>query len=179
MNKPPPWLAELHRLWLKARGGKLGTSKRPFSRDWVTFLNEAGVKSGVDCETTEREANDLEKLGRIKLKRHKYRKHLIEGIVIPLESESWLRDLFGSLEASQWLNQSLAAVAAAETWAHPRFPVLWQQWCERLRSAFKEGRGIRPFHWRQPEAVRRWLEMVQKLTEIEWPGGTSMRIAGA
>lgn len=172
--KPPPWLAELHRQWQSARGGKLGASLQPYRRDWVKLMDALGI-SGVEEETAVREALTLHDKGCIQVKSYGVRRHLIQSIALPLKSEAWLRELFGGVDAAELQQQSLALVAEAEALAHGRYPQLWSRWCGELREAFTEGRGLSPVNWRQPAEVGKMLSLVRRLTETEWTAGISVR----
>ncbi len=175
--KPPLWLTELHRQWQSARGGRLGASARVFSRGWDELLDSAGIKSAEDQATAGREALAFQRAGNLDLKTHRYRTYLIERITVPLESEAWLRELFGTVDAAQLQRRSLENVAAAKAVPHARYPQLWTQWCASLESAFTEGRSLRPLNWKQPEEVREMLSVIRKLTETEWTPGISIRTA--
>ena len=86
------WLAEFYRRWQAARGRRVTASSRAFSQDWVKLLEAAGITSAEDQATAAREA---EACSQLVLKRHRYRKYLIERVTLPLTSEGWLIERFG------------------------------------------------------------------------------------
>jgi hypothetical protein len=174
--KPPCWLEEFHRQWQAARGRKAASSTRAFARDWPDLLENAGVRA-EDQAAAIREAETLENQERILLKRHRYRHYLIERVVLPLESESWLRTVFGSDDAAELQQRSLALLVAESQRGHPLFPELWKQWCERVRAAFAAGQTQRPLSWREPENVKRIVDLIHALTARVWPSGTPIRSA--
>jgi len=166
--RSPTWLIEFHRQWLAARGRELVVRSRPFSRDWNPLLDAAGLLRSEDVNTATREAEALEKEGRISLKRHRYRLHLIERVVLPLEAETWLRGLFSSASPESLLADSLAHVKAAAAASHPHNPTLWTEWCASITAAFSAGLNHHPLRWRSPESVREILRLVHGLTSREW-----------
>ncbi len=168
------WLAEFHRRWQAARGRRVSASSRAFSQDWVKLLEAAGITSAEDQATAAREA---EACGQLVLKRHRYRKYLIERVTLPLASEPWLIERFGGIAGVELQAAALAVVAEFSRRGHSRFPTEWTALCESLRVAFSRGRSLRPFHWNHPETLRRLLDGVKKLSENEWPAGTLIRAA--
>jgi hypothetical protein len=174
---PPAWLAELHRQWQAARGRRIADTSRAFSRDWTGLLEDAGITSAEDQATAAREAELFEKSGHLVLKRHRYRKYLIERLTLPPSSEPWLRDLFGGTSSHALQAASLEIVAEFSKRGHQRFPGEWAALCESLHSAFTAGRSLRPFNWSHPETLRRLLATVRDLSEREWPVGTMIRAA--
>ncbi|NQX00903.1 hypothetical protein HQ447_09605 [bacterium] len=168
------WLAEFYRQWHVARGKRVTASSRAFSVDWVKLLESAGITSAEDQATAAREA---EACGQLVLKRHHYRKYLIERVSLPLASESWLIELFGGIASVDLQAAALEVVAEFSERGHARFPAEWAALCESLRVAFLEGRSLRPFHWNRLETLREVLDGVKKLSEREWPAGTLIRAA--
>lgn len=177
VKTPPVWLTELHRQWHAARGRRIAETRRAFARDWIRLLEDAGITSAEDQATAAREAELLEKSGQLVLKRHRYRKYLIERLTLPQSSEPWLRDLFGGTSSQELLAASLEIVAEFAKRGHRRFPEEWTALCESLHSAFTAARSLRPFNWSHPETLRRLLETVGNLSEREWPVGTMIRTA--
>ncbi len=177
MISRPPWLAELYRQWHAARGRRIAATSRAFTRDWAKLMEDAGLASAEDQATAAREAEAIEKAGHLVIKRHRYRIYLIERITLPLDQELWLRGLFGEDSAQSLQEQSLAIVAEFSQTPHPRFPVEWEALCQALSEAFLAGRSLRPFQWSHPEALRRLLDVVWKLSERECPVGTPVRAA--
>ena len=90
-----PVLRTLHDQWWAARGGRLGESQRPFSRDWDQLLEDAGLLSSEQRREAERDARALEKAGLVQLKPVRYRPHLIDRILLPVAIEERLARLFG------------------------------------------------------------------------------------
>lgn len=149
-------------------------SSRPYSADWVELLDAAGITRVEDQSTAAREA---EACGRLVLKRHRYRKYLIERVMLPLASEAWLVERFGGTPGRDLQLASLEVVAGFCERGHPRFPKEWAALCDSLRVAFSEGRSLRPFMWSHPEALRQLIEVVKLLSERDWSAGTLIRAA--
>jgi Uncharacterized protein conserved in bacteria C-term(DUF2220) len=168
------WLAELHRRWHSARGKRVSGSSRSFSVDWIQLLEAAGITSAEDQATAAREA---EACGQLVLKRHRYRKYLIERVTLPLASEAWLIERFGGTAGGDLQAAALHIVAESSGRGHSRFPAEWTALCESLRVAFSQGRSLRPFHWNRPETLKHLLDKVNRLSEREWPAGTLIRAA--
>jgi hypothetical protein len=168
------WLAEFYRRWQAARGRRVTASSRAFSQDWVKLLEAAGITSAEDQATAAREA---EACGQLVLKRHRYRKYLIERVTLPLASEAWLIERFGGTASGDLQAAALEIVAGFSASGHARFPLEWAALCESLRVAFSQGRSLRPFGWSHPDTLRRLLDGVKKLSENEWSAGTLIRAA--
>ena len=168
------WLTELHRRWHAARGKRVKASSRAFSVDWMKLLESAGITSAEDQATAAREAEACEPLV---LKRHRYRKYLIERVTLPLASEPWLIERFGGTASEVLQKNSLKIVAEFSERGHSRFANEWANLCNNLRAAFVEGRSLRPFNWHHPETLRQLLDGIKKLSEREWPPGTLIRAA--
>ena len=168
------WLTELHRRWSAARGKRVTGSSRAFSVGWVKLLEAAGLTSAEDQATAAREA---EACGQLVLKRHRYRKYLIERITLPLASEPWLIERFGGTASRVLLERSLEIIAEFSQCRHSRFANEWADLCNNLRVAFAEGRSLRPFNWNHPETLRQLLDGIKKLSEREWSLGTLIRAA--
>ncbi len=168
------WLTELHRRWHAARGKRVTGSSRAFSVGWVKLLEAAGITSAEDQATAAREAEACEQLV---LKRHRYRKYLIERVTLPLASEPWLIERFGGTASEVLLENSLEIVAEFSGRAHSCFANEWANLCNNLRTAFAEGHALRPFNWNHPESLRLMLDGVRKLSERDWPPGTLIRAA--
>lgn len=90
-----PVLRDLHDSWWKARGGRLGASKLPYSRDWEQLLEDAGLVSADLRSEAERDARLLAAVGLLRLKSSKYRPNLVQRVLIPVEAERRLAALFG------------------------------------------------------------------------------------
>ena len=168
------WLAEFHRQWHAARSKRVAGASRAFSRNWVELLEAAGITSAEDQATAAREAEACEPLV---LKRHRYRKYLIERITLPLASEPWLLERFGGTAGRVLLEMSLEIIAEFSRCGHSCFANEWANLCNNLRAAFVEGRSLRPFNWHHPETLRQLLDGIKKLSEREWPPGTLIRAA--
>lgn len=175
--QPPVWLAQFYREWHAARGARATGAVRPFARDWVRLLESAGITGAADQATAAREAEALADSGHLEIKRHRYRKYLIERVSVPPAREPWLLELFGGTAGHDLLAGSLAVVAEYSRRAHPRFPGEWAALCEALRAAFTAGRSLRPFHRSRPQALRALLESVARLGARDWPAGTPIRAA--
>jgi hypothetical protein len=102
---------------------------------------------------------------------------LIERITLPLTSEAWLIERFGGTVSEVLQQRSLAIVGEFSERGHSHFPVEWATLCESLRVAFSQGRSLRPFHWNRPDTLKHLLDVVNKLSEREWPPGTLIRAA--
>ncbi len=172
--KAPSWLAEFHRRWRAARGMRVTASSRAFSQDWVKLLESAGITSAEEQATAAREA---EACGMLELKRHRYRKYLIERVTLPSASEPWLIERFGGISGVDLQAAALEVVAGFSQHGHARFPTEWAALCKSLRLAFSEGRSLRPFHRGNPETLRSLLDVVKNLSERDWPTGTLIRAA--
>lgn len=172
--KISPWLAEFYRRWQAARGKRVDVASRPFSQDWVKLLEAAGLTSTEDQATAVREA---EACGQLVLKRHRYRKYLIERITLPIASEPWLIACFGGRAGADLQVAALEVVAKYSAGGHSRFPREWAALCESLIDAFSQGRSLRPFGWSHPETLSQLLEVIKNLSEREWPIGTLIRAA--
>jgi hypothetical protein len=173
----PQWLCEFHRQWQAARGGRVGPSVRGFVRDWAKLLADAGVERAEDQATAVREVEAMERAGHFVLKRHRYRKYLLEKIELPPEGEKWLRGIFGKPSAADLQAASLEWVEECARRKHRRFPQEWAAMCAALRGGFGEGRSLRPFMWRDPAGVRFLLETIHALSAREWEPGTPIRAA--
>lgn len=90
-----PFLRELHDQWWRARGGRLGTSALPYSRHWDQLLEDAGLLSAELRAEAERDARLLASVDLLRLKSPRYRPHLLERVLIPVEAELRLATLFG------------------------------------------------------------------------------------
>ncbi|WP_211325663.1 Wadjet anti-phage system protein JetD domain-containing protein [Roseimicrobium gellanilyticum] len=125
----------------------------------------------------EREAIALEKEGRLKLVRHRYRKYRIEKIALPLESEVWLTSLFGGKVGSERLERSFAILRQNCARLHLRYPQEWVALCNHIQMSWETGETCRPFSWRHPELVERAFDSLFALTSKDWRPGIRERIA--
>ncbi|QJE97281.1 Wadjet anti-phage system protein JetD domain-containing protein [Luteolibacter luteus] len=173
--KHPVWLAELHRQWFAARGKKLGSRTKAYTRYWDDLLFTAGVRSAEDIATAGREAEKLEREGIVLLKRHSYRRYLIERIELPLGSEPWLRALFESPHPELLRQTSLRAVHFFLSRTHPKYPEVWSAWLLSIAKDFSEGRNARPLLWRHPDLVSELLRNVEEITSRTWQSDTLIR----
>lgn len=169
------WLGELYRQWMNARGNQISPRVRAFRRKWEDLLDTAGLHSAEDQKAALREAEQEESKGHIKLHRLAGRKYIVHKIELPLDSEPWLLKLFHKRRPVDALEASLLEVAEAETLKHERFPKLWKEWCRSLDVAFRSGRNRRPLYWRAPEDVASMLNLIHRLTSIEWREGALIR----
>jgi hypothetical protein len=177
--KPSAWLAELHRQWHEARGRKLQPSARAFSRPWEDLLDAAGLRTAAERSHALGEAAEYEKQGRVRLRRHRYRRHLVEAIDLPPASESWLITQFSGKSAQDLRNRAIALVTQAEAEGHPRWPESWQNLCRQILEAFTADRNFAPFFWKDPSELAQCLALLRALTTRDWPAGTLIRDASA
>ncbi len=175
--KPTAWLAELYRQWHEARGRKLRPASRAFSRNWEDLLDAAGLRSAAERSHALSEAENLEKQGRLTLKRHHYRRHIIEDVIVPIESEPWLISLFSGDSAQELRDRSLTIVRQSQDSLHPRWPESWSRLCDDIIAAFVANKNLKPFFWDRPEALRELLHILYDLTAREWPARTLLRDA--
>lgn len=173
----PAWLSEMHRQWQRVRGKRIGTPSRPFSRDWHKLLEDSGIVSAEDIAAAGRELEALEKEGHLLVHRHRYRRHNIEKISLPVENEAWLIAFFGGTPASDLLDRSLSIIADFSLTVHPAFPAEWERLLEFLRLDFTAGKSPHPFKWTEPEKLRETLDICFRLTSREWEPGTLIRQA--
>jgi hypothetical protein len=109
-----PVLRALHDQWWAARGGKLGESQRPFSRDWDRLLEDAGLLSADQRIEADRDARLLARSGLVELRPAKYRPHIIARILVPLAAEPKLAALFGDPTEQEARGPDLSRVAWAK-----------------------------------------------------------------
>lgn len=169
------WLEALHQQWLAARGRRSAPSQRPFYRKWETLLTSANLHSAEDRKIALREAEAEEARGHLRLHRLRGRRHIVTKIEVPLPAEGWLVRSFGRRPPVECHSESLEAVARAEERTHPRFPRLWRQWCQTLHATFTAGKSQRPLDWRSPEMVQNLLDIVFRLTSLEYREGALVR----
>ena len=86
---------ELFAQWQRARGGRTEPASRPFSRAWEELLEDSRLLSATERSDAERDARTLEAGGWVGLKPVRYKPHLIDRIVLPLDAEPRWRDAFG------------------------------------------------------------------------------------
>ncbi len=173
--RPPPWLTELHRQWQKARGKRPRQSTRPFTRDWHKLLESSGTTTGEDIATAERELISLAQQGHLTI--NYYQRRIIQKIALPPESEPWLRDLFGTIPATDLAKNSHAILTEFLETPHPVFPEAWSNLIGFLHTEFTATRSPHPFKWTEPEALRESLAICLALTSREWEPGTLIRSA--
>lgn len=172
--KPPAWLAEFHRQWMKARGGAVSAAARPFRRDWETLLDQAGLRSAEDREAARRE---LEKCRALRAIPVKNRPRFVDKIELPLASESWLHAQFGTASGRERQGRSLEVLQRWKAQAHPLLPELWEALLQMMETAFADGKGVGPFSWQEPERVEELLALLFDLTARTWRAGTLIRDA--
>ncbi|MFC7338300.1 Wadjet anti-phage system protein JetD domain-containing protein [Haloferula chungangensis] len=171
----PDWLTEFHRRWHTARSRTTQLSSRAYGIHWTELLDAAGITRVEDIRTATREAETLEREGKLHLKRHKYRREIIERLVLPLESESWLHELFGTEDGAAILTRSLRVIDRQPD--HPLLPDEWSTLLAKLHGLFREGMSLRPFSWKRPEHLSSLLDLLFNLTSRTWPEGTLIRSA--
>lgn len=174
MKRTPAWLAEFHRQWQRASGGRATASSAAFSRGWEDLLDAAGLRTAEDRTAAARETEAFS--SQLLFTKHRYRGFL-ERVRLPVEHEPWLRALFESDNPAELRQRSLDTVLEFLVRDHPLLPGEWKAWCESLVRLFAAGKGHRPFHWRQPDNVRALLSLLHSLTGCEWPHGTLVRDA--
>ncbi|WP_422319497.1 Wadjet anti-phage system protein JetD domain-containing protein [Prosthecobacter sp.] len=168
------WLAQLHQDWMTARKRRVTASVQPFRRDWEHLLEDAGIRSAEDQKAALREAQQLAKFQLIPRKRNP---RFIDKIVVPLESEAWLHDQFGTQPGAASQQQALDVVRAWSAKSHPLMPEVWTSLCQRLEAAFTIPRVLEPFRWLEPARVDELLNLLFQITSREWPAGTLIRDA--
>jgi hypothetical protein len=168
------WLAQLHQDWMTARKRRVTASVQPFRRDWEQLLEDAGIRSAEDQQTALREAQQLAKFQLIPRKRNP---RFIDKIIVPLESEVWLHEQFGTQPGAAAQRQALEVVRAWSAKTHPLMPESWSELCQRLEYAFSIPRVLEPFRWLESPRVDELLTLLFQITSREWPTGTLIRDA--
>ena len=167
------WLQTLHEQWMSARKRRVTAAVRPFRRDWEGLLDEAGVKSAEDRQTAQREAENSP----LKLIPFKKKPRFIDKIEVPLETEAWLHDQFGTQTGAEAQSKALAVIKRWAERPHPLLPEVWSALCSRLEAEFAIPRAVEPFRWLESERVDELLGLLFQLTAREWPEGTLVRDA--
>ncbi len=90
-----PSACELFAQWQRARGGRTEPASRPFSRSWEDLLEDARLVSATERREAEHDVRMLETNGWLELKSVRYKPHLIDRIVIPLDAEPRWCEAFG------------------------------------------------------------------------------------
>jgi Uncharacterized protein conserved in bacteria C-term(DUF2220) len=168
------WLAQLHQDWMAARKRRVTASVQAFRRDWEQLLEDAGIKSAEDQQTALREAQQL---GKFQLAPRKRNPRFIDKIVIPLESEAWLHEQFGTQPGVAAQQQALDVVHAWAAKNHPLIPDTWNELCRRLETAFSIPKVLEPFRWLEARRVDELLNLLFQVTSHEWSAGTLIRTA--
>ncbi len=172
--KPPAWLAEFHRQWMKARAGSVSAAARPFRRDWETLLDAAGLRSAEDREAARRE---LEKCPALRAILVKNRPRFVDKIELSLASDPWLHAQFGTTSGRERQSRSLEVLQRWKAKEHPLLPDLWEALLQMMETAFAAGKGVGPFSWQEPERVEELLALLFALTARTWQAGTLIRDA--
>ncbi|MDD5198927.1 MAG: DUF2220 family protein [Terrimicrobiaceae bacterium] len=90
-----PVFREFFVQWRAARGtAEQGTHKKVFSRDWEELLRDAGLLSAVDRREAIRDVRLLESVRLLRLKTPAQRPEEILRVLLPLDAEPRLRQLF-------------------------------------------------------------------------------------
>ncbi len=173
----PSWLTEMHRQWQRTRGKRIGSSSRSFTRDWHKLLTDSGIVTAEDIATAERELETFENQSRLVVHRHRYRRHNIEKISLPLVNEAWWISLFDRTPATELLTRSLAILSDFSLKPHPVFPNEWKKLLAALRIEFTAGKSPYPFKWMEPDKLHEILTICLHLTSREWEPGTLIRAA--
>jgi hypothetical protein len=108
-----PLLRQLHEQWWIRRGGRIGECQRAFSCDWEELLEEAGWLTAEQRRETEQDARQLAANGWVVLKPVKFRPRLISRIIVPLEAEERLAELFGDPMGDEAPEKCLEGIAWA------------------------------------------------------------------
>ncbi len=116
---------------------------------------------------------------RLGITTHKYRKYLVEKVIVPLASEPWLMHTFGCIPAAQLHRDSLAVIHEMRDWPHPLYPGLWARWCDQIEGTFQQGKNQQPLAWKEPEKAREWMMLTLRFTSIPWAEGTRVREASS
>jgi hypothetical protein len=170
----PAWLQTLFQKWQAARGSRLSPGKVAFRHDWIKLLDEAGLQNEEDRQAAVR---DLKKLPQLQYQTHKYRKYLIEKVIIPLDSEPWLIATFGHIPAAQLHQETLSTISELRQLQHPLYPELWQHWCDRIQSTFQQEKNLQPLTWKEPDKVRQLMMLLYRFTSFPWLEATPIRDA--
>jgi Uncharacterized protein conserved in bacteria C-term(DUF2220) len=168
------WLSQLHHQWMKARARRTDPSVRAFRRDWEQLLDEADIHRAEDRQAAQREA---ERMPQVKVITFKKKPRFIDKIELPLESEAWLHERFGSVTGATNLAKSLEIVASFSERKSPSLSKPWQSLLELLLTSFTASRSLGPFSWMNPEPLELHLSLLWDLTAREWPHGTLIRDA--
>lgn len=168
------WLKMLHKQWMNARKRRVTGSNRSFFRDWEDLLDDAGLCSAEDRISALRQA---ERIPEVKLHRLAGRPHIVTKIELPIESENWLHQKYGTESGEVNQARSLAVVKEWSDRSHPIFQEDWIAMCDRITTAFKIPRIIEPFRWLAPERVNEILSVLFELTCQNWRDGTLIRDA--
>lgn len=158
---------------MSARKRRVTAAVRPFRRDWEGLLDDAGVKSAEDRQTAQREAENSP----LKLIPFKTKPRFIDKIEVPLESEAWLHNHFGTQTGADAQAKALAVVRRWAAQPHPLLSEIWSALCNRLETEFAIPRVVEPFRWLESECVDELLALLFQLTAREWSEGTLIRDA--
>jgi len=90
-----PVAFELFAQWRQARGERVEPARRPFSRSWECLLEAANVVAALDRQDAERDIRGLADAGWVELRVVRFKPHLIDRVLIPLEQEERWRTAFG------------------------------------------------------------------------------------
>ncbi|MDB6071471.1 MAG: hypothetical protein JWL81_2642 [Verrucomicrobiales bacterium] len=134
------------------------------------------MRSAEERSLAAKEAEAIEREGRVILVRHRYRR-FIQKVRLPLAEEPVVRGLRGLPEPGEMRARAVAAVREASARVHPVLPELWSAWTGELLEdpGLENPRRFMP--WHRPELVRELLGWVFGLTAREWGPGTLVRDA--
>lgn len=177
--KTPRWLGEFHRQWFAARKRRTDTAARAYRRVWQDLLDDAGITKAEDRKAVFREAETLEREKRVQFIGPRRENHSDLKLVLPVEQETWLHQLFGTQTGAEAQQQSLAVMDRFAASSHPLLADSWQSLLNRLREAITVERVLGPFSWLEPERVSELLGLLLALTSREWPNGTLIRDASS
>jgi hypothetical protein len=92
-----PVLREFFQQWRRIRvEADAREFQKPFSREWESLLEDAGIVSAEDRRAADRDVRVLARAGLLELRTHKYRSYEIERVLLPNEAEPRLRELFAA-----------------------------------------------------------------------------------
>lgn len=106
-----PVVEALHAQWWRARAGRIGESRLPFSRDWEELLSGAGLTTAELRKEAARDIGELAAAGVIRVKCPPRRTALIARVQVPVKAESRFAELFGDPVGSADLGFDPGAVA--------------------------------------------------------------------
>ena len=96
-----PIACELFKQWQCARGRRTDSAQRPFFRRWEDLLEDANLVSATERNDAERDVRALAADNCwVELRAVRYKPHLIERVLMPLDAEVRWRKAFGFVPPS-------------------------------------------------------------------------------